>query len=132
MPASPRMRAEALLQLLESDLATQEARRWLAGQHVDQPSEALQAFEHAGLLCEEVLSLVRSEAAALFIAADQAANAVEAAHLLSATQQQTKPEGGRHGVQLLDSSAFPPLSEVEVSMLCVAVPICLASIFPPK
>ena len=126
------MRAEALLQLLESSQATQEARRWLAGQQIDHTSKALQAFEHEGLLCEEVLSLVRSEAAAVFIAADQAANAAEAAQsLTSATQQQTKPESGRQG-QLLDSSAFPPLSEVEVSMLCAAVPLCPACIFPPK
>lgn len=127
------MRAEALLQLLESSLATQEAKRWLAGQHLDQASEVLQAFEHGGLLCEEVLSLVRSEAAALFIAADQAGNAVEASQsLTSATQQQTKPGSGRQGLQLLDSSAFPPLSEVEVCMLCSAVPLRYASIFPPK
>ena len=127
------MRAEALLQLLGDRHATQEARRWLAGQQIDHTSEVLQAFEHEGLLCEEVLSLVRSEAADLFIAADQAANVAEAAQsLTSATQQHTKPESGRQGSQLLDSSAFPPLSEVEVSMLCTAVPLCPASIFPPK
>ena len=127
------MRAEALLQLLESSLATQEAKARLAGQKIDQSSEVLQAFQHEGLLCEEVLGLIRSEAAALFIAADQTVNAVEAAQALtSGTQQQTKPENGRQRSQLLDSSAFPPLSEVEVSMLCIALPLCPASIFPPK